>query len=215
MIAFLPLCSHIKPEQVLIIGGGDGGVAREVLKFPSVKGVTQVEIDARVVELSKKYLPKMSKSFESPKLNLQICDGFEYLKQHTDEFDVIITDSSDPIGPAAHLFTENYFRLLKSSLRNDGVLISQVGNIWQDLELIKNTSNACRRYFKNVKIAQTNTPTYPTGQICFLIACDDSEKDFSRPAIHLDAASVELTFYNADMHRGAFALPNFAQEALK
>jgi spermidine synthase len=90
--------------QVLIVGGGDGGVAREVVKHPLVEEVHQVEIDDRVVELSKQYLPFMASAFASPKLKLTIGDGFEYMKNHVAEFDVIITDSSDPIGPAVSLF---------------------------------------------------------------------------------------------------------------
>lgn len=98
LIAQIPLCAHPNPERVLIVGGGDGGVAREVVKHPKVKQVFQVEIDGRVVELSKKYLPFMACGFDSPKMNLTIGDGFEFMKNHQSEFDVIITDSSDPVG---------------------------------------------------------------------------------------------------------------------
>lgn len=98
LISQIPLCSHPNPERVLIVGGGDGGVAREVIKHPSVKEVHQVEIDGRVVDVSKKYLPFMACGFESPKVHLTIGDGFEFMKNHREEFDVIITDSSDPIG---------------------------------------------------------------------------------------------------------------------
>lgn len=98
LISQIPLCAHPNPERVLIVGGGDGGVAREVVKHPAVKQVHQVEIDGRVVELSKKYLPFMACGFESPKMNLTIGDGFDFMKNHQNEFDVIITDSSDPIG---------------------------------------------------------------------------------------------------------------------
>lgn len=104
MISFLPLCCHANPKKVLIVGGGDGGVAREVVKHPLVEEVHQVEIDERVVDLSRKYLPFMACGFNSPKLTLTIGDGFEYMKQRKGEFDVIITDSSDPIGPAESLF---------------------------------------------------------------------------------------------------------------
>jgi len=97
-MAFIPLCSHPAPENVLIIGGGDGGVAREVAKFPTVKKIVMCEIDKDVVEVSKKYLPFMAEGFQSPKLTLHVGDGFEFMGKHENEFDVIITDSSDPIG---------------------------------------------------------------------------------------------------------------------
>lgn len=104
LISMIPLCCHPNPKKVLIVGGGDGGVAREVIKHPLVEEVYQVEIDGLVVDLSKKYLPFMASGFESPKVKLTIGDGFEFMKNHKGEFDVIITDSSDPIGPAVSLF---------------------------------------------------------------------------------------------------------------
>lgn len=104
LISMIPLCSHPNPERVLIVGGGDGGVAREVVKHPKVKGVFQVEIDGRVVDLSKIHLPFMASGFESPKMNLTIGDGFEFMKNHQEAFDVIITDSSDPIGMFNRIF---------------------------------------------------------------------------------------------------------------
>jgi spermidine synthase len=96
MISFLPLTVHPNPTSVLIIGGGDGGVAREVSKYPSVQKIVQCEIDAKVIEMSKKFLPFMAKGFDSPKLTLHVGDGFEFMGNHENEFDVIITDSSDP-----------------------------------------------------------------------------------------------------------------------
>lgn len=98
MMSFLPLTSHPNPQSVLIIGGGDGGVAREVAKYPTVERIVMCEIDEKVVEVSKEYLPFMSKGFQSSKLNLHIGDGFQFMGEYENEFDVIITDSSDPIG---------------------------------------------------------------------------------------------------------------------
>lgn len=125
MISLIPLCIHPNPENVLIVGGGDGGVAREVAKHPGVKMVHQVEIDGRVVELSKQYLPNMACGFDSPKVTLTVGDGFEFMKQHTGQFDVIITDSSDPVGPAESLFQESYFVLMKQALKPNGIICSQ------------------------------------------------------------------------------------------
>lgn len=125
MISLISLCIHPNPENVLIVGGGDGGVAREVVKHPAVKTVHQVEIDGRVVELSKQYLPNMACGFDSPKVTLTVGDGFEFMKQHSGQFDVIITDSSDPVGPAESLFQESYFALMKHALKPNGIICSQ------------------------------------------------------------------------------------------
>lgn len=170
MISMLPLNSHPNPERVLIVGGGDGGVAREVIKHPQVTVVHQVEIDDRVVELSKQYLPWMACGFNNPKLQLHIGDGFEFLKTHREEFDVIITDSSDPVGPNETLFQEDYFKLLKSALRPGGVVCCQAGNPWLELDPIRRHMDACRKQFSVVKFATTSIPTYPTGQIGFVVA---------------------------------------------
>ena len=98
MISFIPLNIHPNPERVLIIGGGDGGVAREVAKHPLVKHITQCEIDEDVIKVSRLYLPNMARGFDSEKMNLHIGDGFKFMHEHQNEFDVIITDSSDPEG---------------------------------------------------------------------------------------------------------------------
>ncbi|KAG8568475.1 hypothetical protein GDO81_014014 [Engystomops pustulosus] len=125
MIANLPLCSHPNPKKVLIIGGGDGGVLREVVKHPSVESVVQCEIDEEVINVSKQYLPGMAVGYSSPKLTLHVGDGFQFMKQNQDAFDVIITDSSDPVGPAESLFKESYYQLMKTALREGGILCCQ------------------------------------------------------------------------------------------
>ncbi|XP_048471042.1 spermidine synthase isoform X3 [Rhincodon typus] len=113
------------PSMVLIIGGGDGGVLREVVKHAAVESVAQCEIDEDVIKVSKQYLPGMAVGFSSPKLKLHVGDGFEFMKENQDAFDVIITDSSDPVGPAESLFQESYYRLMKNALHEDGILGAQ------------------------------------------------------------------------------------------
>ena len=128
LISQIPLCTHPNPEKVLIVGGGDGGVAREVIKHPSVKEVHQVEIDGRVVEVSKKYLPFMACGFDSPKVHLTIGDGFEFMKNHREQFDVIITDSSDPVGESSN---HNYIikltnKVIYNIFRSRSFIISRI-----------------------------------------------------------------------------------------
>lgn len=125
MITHLALNSHPKPENVLVIGGGDGGVLREIVKHPSVKSAILVDIDEAVPRVSKQYLPQMAVGFDNPKTKTLIMDGFEYLKEHRNEFDCIITDSSDPEGPAEVLFQKPYFELLNGALKDGGVITTQ------------------------------------------------------------------------------------------
>ncbi|CAB3223976.1 unnamed protein product [Arctia plantaginis] len=217
MISFLPLCCHKNPEKVLIVGGGDGGVAREVAKHPKVKEIVQVEIDAKVIEVSKKYLPFMAVGFDSPKLKLHVGDGFEFMKNHSQEFDVIITDSSDPVGPAVNLFQENYFALMKSALRPNGIVCSQAGTVWNDLELVSNTLKFCKNQFPKATYGYATVPTYPSGQIGFVIGSLDSEIKFDEPQLVLtseDEKAMNLKYYNSEIHKAAFVLPTFVKNHL-
>ena len=125
MITHLAMNSHPDPKKVLVIGGGDGGVLREVTKHPSVESAVLCDIDEAVIRLSKKYLPAMSVGFRHPNASVHVGDGFEFLRNRENEFDVIITDSSDPDGPAKTLFEKPYFELLKGALKEGGVVITQ------------------------------------------------------------------------------------------
>ena len=207
------MCAHENPKKVLIVGGGDGGVAREVVKHPLVENVVQVEIDKGVVEVSKKFLPFMACGFESPKMNLHIGDGFAFMREHTAEFDVIITDSSDPIGPAVNLFTESYFELLKAALKPNGIICSQASSYWIDIDHVKGVMNHAKQHFVNVRYASVTVPTYPTGSIGFVIATPNTNTDLQKPKYVFD--SNELRFYNDELHHAAFVLPNFAKALLR
>lgn len=180
---------------------------QEVAKHPGVLSVHQVEIDGRVVELSKKYLPNMARGFDSPKLRLHIGDGFEYMKQHQNEFDVIITDSSDPIGPAESLFQESYFSLMKQALRPNGIVCSQGGTFWTDVQHVKDTLDHCGKQFATVGYAITSVPSYPCGQIGFVIGSSEANANLKQPQrVFTDAEldAMDLKYYSAETHRAAF-----------
>ncbi|XP_035720087.1 spermidine synthase-like [Vespa mandarinia] len=218
MIAFLPLCSHPNPKNVLIVGGGDGGVAREVAKHPNVERIVQVEIDSTVLEVSKKYLPFMGVGLDNPKVTLNVGDGFEFMKQHTKEFDVIITDSSDPIGPAECLFQESYFNLMKTALKPGGIVCSQAGTAWMNLDHVVKTFQHCKSSFVVVDYGITSVPSYPTGQIGFILGGLSTETNFKVPMrIFTDEEldNMNLRYYSAEVHNAAFVLPRFVEKALK
>lgn len=217
MMTFVPLTCHPNPKSVLIIGGGDGGVAREVVKYPTVEKVVQCEIDAKVVEVSKKFLPFMASGFSSPKLTLNIGDGLEFVSKHKNEFDVIITDSSDPIGPAESLFGEKYYRLCEEALKPGGIICSQGENMWYHSKIIRTMLDFCKTMFPKVSYGYTCIPTYPGGQIGFLLCSKNSETVFKEPLKELsdeDIESMNLRYYNTGIHRAAFVLPQFAKQAL-
>jgi len=198
-----------------IIGGGDGGVARECLKHPLVEKLVQCEIDERVVELSKKYFPSMASSYQNEKLELIVGDGYKYLTELEDEsFDVIITDSSDPKGPAVCLFEKEYYQLLEKKLSKNGIICCQAESIWFDLDFIANLLNVNRKIFEKVAYASTMTCTYPSGQIGFLICSKDPEAQLDKPIHRLNEDKLGLRYYTYEVHRSAFVLPRFVQKKL-
>merc|ERR1712144_37652 len=157
MITHLAMNSHPNPKKVLVIGGGDGGVLREVIKHDCVEEAILCDIDEAVIRLSKKYLPGMAISYQHPKVKVHVGDGSKFLDDYKNEFDVIITDSSDPEGPAESLFQKPYFELLHGALREGGIITTHAENPW------------------------TTTPTYPAGQIGFMVCCKDASRDVKKP----------------------------------
>lgn len=167
MIAFLPLCCHPNPKKVLIVCGEDGGVAREVFKHPLVEEVHQVKIDEVVTELA-----EQTQDSDHPYVGLENGDGFDFIRRHRGQFDVIITDSSE-VETAVSLFQEPFYQLMKNALRGGGIVCSQGGSYWSDLQLVKDTLCNCMEQFPVANYAQTTIPSYPNGPIGFVIGSLD------------------------------------------
>ena len=165
MIVNIPMMSHPQPKHVLIIGGGDGGVLREVCRHETVETVVMCEIDELVVDVSKKYFSgSTATAYSDPRLTLKFEDAAKFIKNFTNTFDVIITDSSDPVGPANTLFTEEFYSDLKKSLRPGGVLCCQGECMWLHLDLISSVMKVCSKIFPRVEYAYTSIPSYPSGK---------------------------------------------------
>ncbi|KAF2757712.1 spermine synthase [Pseudovirgaria hyperparasitica] len=218
MITHLAMNAHPNPENVLIIGGGDGGVLREVVKHSCVKTATLCDIDEAVIRLSKQYLPDMAVGFEHPKSKTIVGDGFAFMAEHTNEFDVIITDSSDPEGPAEALFQKPYFELLNNALKDGGVITTQGSeNQWLHMPLITGLKKSCKEVFPTVEYAYTTIPTYPSGQIGFMVCCKDADRDVKKPLRTWTPEEEEnlCKYYSKEIHEAAFVLPTFARKALR
>ncbi|KAG7195897.1 uncharacterized protein KQ657_002282 [Scheffersomyces spartinae] len=218
LISHTPLMAHSNPKNVLIIGGGDCGVAREVGKhIETLESVTMVEIDALVIELAKKYFPNMTTFVEHPKFDLIIDDGFKFLKETTKKYDVIITDSSDPEGPAVEFFREGYFNLLSNALADDGIVIMQSSeNIWLNLPYIKSLNVTAKKVFPNVLFSQCYMPSYTGGQLGLLIASKNAKLDLKRPQRIFDSETEMKLFkyYSSEIHEASFVLPTWAKNVL-
>ncbi|CAN7139678.1 unnamed protein product [Brassica rapa subsp. narinosa] len=217
MIAHLPLCSTPSPKNVLVVGGGDGGVLREISRHSSVEVIDICEIDKMVIDVSKKFFPELAVGFEDPRVQLHIGDAVEFLQQSPEgKYDAIIVDSSDPVGPAQALVEKPFFETLARALKPGGVLCNMAESMWLHTHLIEDMISVCRQTFKNVQYAWSSVPTYPSGVIGFILCSTDGPAvDFKNPINpieKLDGAMTykrEMKFYNSDMHRAAFALPTF------
>ncbi|KAM0245878.1 hypothetical protein ACHAQJ_010409 [Trichoderma viride] len=218
MITHLAMNSHPNPKKVLVIGGGDGGVLREVVKHDCVEEAILCDIDEAVIRLSKQYLPYMSVGFDHPKAKTHVGDGFKFLDDYKNTFDVIITDSSDPEGPAESLFQKPYFQLLHDALREGGVITTQGSeNQWLHLPLITQLKKDCKEIFPVVEYAYTTIPTYPSGQIGFMVCSKDANANVRVPLRSWTPEEEEqkCRYYNAEIHKASFILPTFAKKALE
>lgn len=220
MMAHLPLFAHEGPVNVLIIGGGDGGVLREVCKHKCVQKVTQCEIDAGVVEASKKYFPSVSCAFNDPKVNLIIGDGVGFAERAADgTYDVMIIDSSDPVGPAEKLFSKEFYMNAHRILKPGGVLCSQGECLWVHADLIESMLREFGEPFASAEYASIQVPTYPSGQIGAFLArkayADTSSKASTckKPGREVPE-DMDLRYYSAEMHTAAFALPAFVRRKI-
>lgn len=214
MIAHIPLYAHPNPKRVLVIGGGDGGVLREVAKHPGVEEIVECEIDEGVITVSKKYLPTLATGYDDPRVTVRVMDGAQFMDENQDSFDVIITDSSDPIGPASVLFETPFYNAMYKSLREGGIVCTQGECMWLHLDLIRPLMDSISKTYQSVEYAYTTIPTYPSGQIGFIIAtkgrgsCKKPEREPS------DEVQKGLQYYSSELHGAAFVLPIFAKRAI-
>ncbi|QBG35411.1 polyamine aminopropyltransferase [Litorilituus sediminis] len=215
MIAHVPLFVHPNPKNVLVIGGGDGGTAREVLRHASVEKCTMVEIDAMVVDACKEHIPQTSKDLEHPKMNLIIGDGVKFVNETTEKFDVIIVDSTDPIGPAQPLFGEAFYQDVYNCLADDGIVVSQGESSWYAMDIQQSLLKVLNSVFPNSYLYSFSNLTYPGGLWSFTFASKQYHpcRDFNPERV--SESGLSFDYYNANLHTAAFALPSFALNGLK
>lgn len=217
-ITHIPLFAHPNPESVLILGAGDGGVCREVCRHKGVKTVTQCEIDAMVIDVSKRFLgTTVATSFDDPRVNLVIGDAAEFIRDKAAAYDVIIVDSSDPNeGPAESLFTPEFYANLAKALKPGGIVCTQGECMWQNIDLIKDVMSKAATIFPTVDYAYSCVPTYPSGQIGYLLCSKSSCATYARSPKRAPPADLaaQLKYYTPAIHRAAFVLPRFAETAL-
>ncbi len=213
MVSHVPLMVHPHPERVLIIGGGDGGVAREVCRHESVKQVDLCEIDERVIELSKEYFPSISKVLlEQPeKLHVHVGDGIAFAKSVKNFYDVIIIDCSDPIGPGEGLFTREFYQSAKEALREDGLIVQQTESPIVQQKIVHDVFEAMGDVFPIVRMYFSHVPIYPECMHSFMIG--SKKWDPLTVEIHREAPQP-MRYYNKAIQKSCFALPNFIKDLI-
>jgi len=212
LITHVPLCIHADPRQVLVVGGGDGGTVREVLKHPGVERVVLCEIDERVTRVCQQWIPSVAGALEDPRVELVFADAVEYVRGHTGAFDAVLVDSSEPIGPAAGLFEGSFFADLRRALRPGGIVSAQTESPFYAADTVRNVFKEIRGVFQHVHGYIGSIPTYPSGCWTFALASDERY-----PAM-LDerrAAALRCKYFNLGIARGAFALPEFARQLIE
>ncbi len=214
MIAHVALFVHPAPRRVLIIGGGDGGTAREVLRHREVERAVMVEIDEMVVSASRAHLPAVSCALDDPRLLLLIDDGVRFAAETREQFDVVIVDSTDPEGPAVPLFDRGFYRNVAGILADDGILVTQAESAYYDGDLQVPMLANQRPFFPRLHLYLYSNLTYPGGLWSFGFAskkrCPIRDFDPRRVA----DAGLKMRYYNPGVHLGAFMLPGFVQERL-
>ncbi|RAK18853.1 spermidine synthase [Anoxybacillus vitaminiphilus] len=209
MISHVPLQFHPSPKKVLIIGGGDCGAAREVAKYKEVEEIHMVEIDEMVVNVCKEHLTDVSGNLSDPRVKFMYTDGVAFIKEHANTYDVIIIDSSDPVGPAKELFSYEFYSNVYRALKDDGLMVCQSQSPIFHMDVLKQTHANINKLFPYSTIYTATVPTYPGGLWSFTIG--------SKIPLSLSESKLMPTdtkYVNADVLKQCFQLPQFMKQQL-
>lgn len=213
MITHLAMNTHPNPKRVLVVGGGDGGAIREILKYPSVETAVLAEIDGRVIEVSKQYLPDIAGKLDDPRVDVQVVDGIQYIADNKNSFDVIMVDSTEPVGPAVGLFAHGFYVGISEALKEDGMMVAQTESPFFNADLIKRVFKDISSIFPITRYYTGHIPTYPSGMWSWTIG---SKKYDPLEVNEADLIEPEGTkYYHKAMHKTVFTVPKFVQELLK
>ncbi|MBN2122993.1 MAG: polyamine aminopropyltransferase [Deltaproteobacteria bacterium] len=214
MIAHVPLLVHPKPSRVLVIGGGDGGAVREIAKHPEVEEIHLCEIDEEVVNVCREYLPFLASSFDDPRVKVFYEDGARYVAEHPESYEVIIVDSTDPLGPGQILFQRPFYEHMKKALTDQGIAVTQCESLYLHRDVIEGVHSFARKIYPTVGYYYTLVPTYPSGLIGFFF-CSLSRDPISDVDLGRAGKLADLRYYTPELHRAAFTLPLFAVRILE
>ena len=217
MITHVPMAVHPLAKKVLVIGAGDGGVIRELTRYPEIEHIDMVEIDPLVVEVCRKYLPKTACRLDDPRLSIHYEDGLKYVRFKENEYDLIIVDSTDPFGPGEGLFTREFYGNCYKALKEDGIMVNQ-----HESPFYAEDAEACKRAHKRIvesfpisRVYQAHIPTYPSGHWLFGFASKKYHPLKDLDEIRWNLRGLDCRYYTTTLHKGAFYLPAYVEEMLE
>ena len=209
MMVHVPMLSHPNPRNILVIGGGDGGCLRELVKYQSVECIVQVEIDSDVVEVCRKFFPNISTANDHHKVNIVIDDALDYIKRCKNQFDIVIVDGSDPVGPSVDLFRSDFISDIYALLGEDGIMVNQLGSPFYDGSRVNETLTNMGKSFYFTNLYLVHMPTYPSG--VWGIGFGAKNDNFLEIPDEVSYLTIndDLKYYNLKTHRAAFILPEY------
>ncbi|MHC1718369.1 MAG: polyamine aminopropyltransferase [Acidaminococcaceae bacterium] len=216
MIVHVPMAVHPNVKKVLVIGAGDGGAIRELTRYKTIESIDFVEIDEMVVDVCKKYLPQTACAFDDERVHSYFQDGLKFIRKHEDEYDLIIVDSTDPFGPGEGLFTKEFYGNCYKALKKDGIMVNQHESPFyeEDAIAMKRAHKRIVESFAISRVYQAHIPTYPSGHWLFGFASKKYHPVRDLNADKWNALGLKTRYYNTNLHRGSFCLPNYVQEML-
>jgi spermidine synthase len=216
MIVHVPMATNPKIKNVLVIGAGDGGTVRELTRYTSIENIDMVEIDKLVVDVCREYLPQTACKLDDPRVQLYFEDGLKFVRTKENTYDLIIVDSTDPFGPGEGLFTKEFYGNCYKALKEDGILVNQHESPYYD-EYAKSMQRAHKRikeFFPVCRVYQAHIPTYPSGHWLFGFASKKYDPLTDVDGQAWNRLGLKTKYYNIDIHKGSFALPNYVKELL-
>jgi spermidine synthase len=217
MMTHVPMAVHPSAKTILVIGGGDGGAVRELVRYPTVEQIDLVEIDELVVEVCKKHLPQTACGYNDERVSVYYQDGLKYIRRCENKYDLIIVDSTDPFGPGEGLFTKEFYGNCFKALKEDGIMVNQHESAFylDDAVAMQRAHKRIVESFPISRVYQAHIPTYPSGHWLFGFASKKYHPIHDLKAVKWNAMGLKTRYYNTQLHAGAFALPNYVEELLR
>ena len=217
MITHVPMAVHPTARRVLVIGAGDGGVIRELARYPDVEAIDMVEIDRQVVEVCREFLPKTACSLDDSRVHIFYEDGLKFIRRCEDAYDLIIVDSSDPFGPSEGLFTREFYGNCYNALKDDGIMVTQQGSPFyaEDAHAMQRSHKRIASTFQISRVYQAHIPTFAAGYWLFGFASKKYHPVDDLDAEAWNALNLRTRYYTTRLHKGAFYLPAFLEDMLK